>query len=328
MVEEAQTLKSKRVTPLGVAIFRSARLVDAMRRVFMCGLVASVWAGVLGAQAVPARDLWEFPLGAVFEPAALAVEPGLGLWNPASMALKAGERIRLGVASLASGSDQGVDGKLFGATLRRSSGVTLGLSVARASVTGLVRTDSDPQTIGDDIQYNTTLVSFGAAREIIPHVTAGASVRYRNGRADVDKGSAVSADLGVILDELPWNHARVAISSFLWRPGREIEDRPALLVAADARVMGRTAQREARLGYSFNGVNRGAREQGPYFSGHLDHLEMRAGWFQTAAGARSVSRIRSGLAFHYGRYVVGIAREEGADGLGPVYQFSLSSLFK
>ncbi len=298
-----------------------------MRRVFMCGLVASVWAGVLGAQAVPARDLWEFPLGAVFEPAALAIEPGLGLWNPATMALKAGERLRVGVASLASGTDQGVDGTLVGATLRRASGVTLGLSVARATVAGLDRTDSDPQSIGK-IPYNTLLVSFGGAREIMPHVTAGAAVRYRNGRADVDKGSAVSADLGVVIDELPWNHARIAISSFLWRPGREIEDRPAMLVAADARVMGRSVQREARLGYSFNGVNRGAREQGPYFSGRLDRVEMRAGWLQTAAGARSVSRIRSGLAFHYGSYVVGIAREEGADGLGPVYQFSLSSIFK
>ncbi|MBY0489103.1 MAG: hypothetical protein K2R93_04625 [Gemmatimonadaceae bacterium] len=298
-----------------------------MRRMLICGLVACAWAGGLRAQAVPARDLWEFPLGAVYEPAALAVEPGVGLWNPATMALKGGERFRLGVVSLSAGSDQGVDGQLFGASYRRPSGVTLGLSVARANVAGLLRTDSDPQTIGD-IPYNSTLVSVGAAREVVPHLTAGVAVRYRSGHADVDKGRAVAADLGVVADDLPWNHARVAVSSFLWRPGREIQDRPALLVAADARVLGPSAQRETRLGYSYNGVNRGAREQGPYVSGRFDRLEARAGWFQTAAGARSVSRIRSGLSFHYGRYVVGLAREEGAAGLGPVYQFSLSSIFQ
>lgn len=293
----------------------------------ICGLVACGWAGRLGAQAVPARDLWEFPLGAVYEPAALAVEPGVGLWNPATMRLKAGERLRLGVVSLSAGSDQGVDGQLFGATYRRPSGVTLGLSVARANVAGLLRTDSDPQTIGD-IPYNSTLISVGAARELVSHLTAGVAVRYRSGHADIDRGRAIAADLGIVADELPWNHARVALSSFLWRPGREIQDRPAMLVAADARVMGPTALREVRLGYSYNGVNRGAHEQGPYVAGRLDRIEGRAGWFQTAAGARSVSRIRSGLSFHYGRYVVGLAREEGAAGLGPVYQFSLSSLFQ
>lgn len=298
-----------------------------MRRMLICGLVACGWASKLSAQAVPARDLWEFPLGAVYEPAALAVEPGVGLWNPATMALKASDRIRLGVASLAAGSDQGVDGQLFGATYRRASGTSLGVSVARASVTGLLRTDSDPQTIGD-IPYNSMMLSIGAAREVIPHVTAGVAVRYRSGRSDVDKGRAIAADLGVVVDDLPWNHARVALSSFLWRPGREIQDRPALLMAADARVLGPLAMREARLGYSYNGVNRGAHEQGPYLSGRLDRLEGRAGWFQTSAGARSVSRIRSGLSFHYGRYVVGLAREEGAAGLSPVYQFSLSSIFQ
>lgn len=298
-----------------------------MRRTLICGLVAFGWASRLGAQPVPARDLWEFPLGAVFEPAAVAVEPGTGMWNPATIALKPGERLRFGVASLSAGAEQGVDGQVLGAGWRRASGVTLGMSIARASVAGLVRTEVDPQTVGD-IQYNTTIVSLAAARLIVPHVTAGVSARYRSGRADVDARNAVAADLGVVADELPWNHARIAISSFLWRPGREIEDRPALLFAADARLFGSSAARETRLGFSYNGVNRGAREQGPFLSVRFDRLEGRAGWYETAAGARSVTRLRSGLALHYAQYVVSIAREEGAAGLRPVYQFSLSSILK
>jgi hypothetical protein len=291
------------------------------------GLAALGWARGLAAQPVPARDLWEFPLGAVLEPAALAAEPGAGLWNPAASALRAGERIRLGVASLSSGSAQGVDGQLLSASFRRASGTTLGLSVARTSVAGLVRTDSDPQSVGD-INYASMLVSATAARTLVPHLTAGLAVRWREGRADQAVNSAIAADLGVILHDLPWRNARVALASFLWRPGREIDDRPAVVAAVDLRVVGELAARELRLGFSQNNVNRGATERGPFLSGRLDRLEARAGIVRASTGDRAVTRVRSGLAVYYTRYVVGVAREEGMSGLGPVYQFTLSSILK
>ena len=293
----------------------------------ICGVVALCWARGLAAQPVPARDLWEFPLGAVLEPAALAAEPGAGLWNPAASALRPGERIRFGVASLSTGAQQGVDGQLLSASFRRASGTTVGLSVARTSVAGLVRTDSDPQSVGD-ISYASLLASATAARTLLPHVTAGLAVRWREGRADQDVHTAIAADLGVVLHDLPWRHARIALSSFLWRPGREIDDRPAFVAAADARVVGRSASRELRLGFSQNNVNRGATELGPFLSGRLERLEVRAALVRGAAGSNAVTRMRSGLAVYYARYVVGVAREEGSSGLGPVYQFTLSSILK
>ena len=291
------------------------------------GIAAFCWARGLTAQPVPARDLWEFPLGAVLEPAALAAEPGAGLWNPAASALRPGERIRLGVASLSTGAQQGVEGQLLSAAFRRASGTTMGLSVARSSVAGLVHTDSDPQSVGE-IGYSSVVVSATAARNLLPHVTAGLAIRWREGRADREVNSAIAADLGVIVHDLPWKNARVALSSFLWRPGRELEDRPAFVAAIDARVVGGTASRELRLGLSQNNVNRGATERGPFVSGRLDRLEARAGVVRVVAGAQAVTRIRSGLAVYYARYVVGVAREEGISGLGPVYQFTLSSILK
>jgi len=298
-----------------------------MRRMLICGLAALGWASELGAQPVPARDLLEFPLGAIFEPPALAGEPGAGLWNPATLALPTGERYRIGVASLAAGTSQGADGQLLSGAMRRASGTTVGLSVARAAVGGLVRTDSDPQSVGT-IPYHTMLVSLGVAREVVPHVTAGTAVRWRSGRADQRTGDALAADFGAVLHDLPWRNARVALSSFLWRPGREIEDRPAVLVAADLRVAGSDRTREVRVGYTESAVNRGARDRGLFASGRLDRLEARAAFVRGAAGSGTVSRFRSGLALHYARYVVGIAREEGISGLGPVYQFTLSTLIK
>ena len=76
-----------------------------MRRKFLCGLAAILWARGLSAQPVPARELWEFPLGAVLEPAALAAEPGAGFWNPAASVLPRGDRWRFGVASLTTATE-------------------------------------------------------------------------------------------------------------------------------------------------------------------------------------------------------------------------------
>ena len=172
-----------------------------MRRKFLCGLVAALWGPVLGAQPVPARDLWQFPLGAVLEPAAIATEAGSGMWNPASVAMPPDTRLRLGVASLLVSANQGVDGQLIGAAWRRPSGTTLGLSVARAQVGGLVQTDDSPQPTGT-LTYSSTLISATVARQVIPHLKIGVAARYRDGRTDLVVRSAIAADLGVIVDSL------------------------------------------------------------------------------------------------------------------------------
>jgi hypothetical protein len=297
-----------------------------MRRKFLCGLAAYAWAPGLLAQSVPARDLWEFPLGAVLEPAALANEPGGGLWNPAASRLGSKERWRVGIASLTSASDQSVDGQMVSLNVRRADGTTFGFGVARTAVADLVRTDTDPQAVGT-VPYSSLLLSFSGARDVLPHVALGAAVRYREGRADRQVDHAYAADLGVVVHSLPVRDARIAVSSFLWRPGREIEDRPAVVAAIDARAMG-VAERETRLGYSYNAVNRGAREHGPFVAWRFDRVDLRGALLRTTASGRTVSRIRSGIALHYARYVIGVAREEGTTGLGPLYQITLSSLLR
>ena len=147
-----------------------------------------------------------------------------------------------------------------------------------------------------------------------------------NGR-DVPLVDHATEQIGHI-DPLPLRNARVALSSFLWRPGREIEDRPAIVAAADLRVVGTSRERQTRLGYTLHGVNRGAREQGGFVSTRVDRLEVRAAYLVTDAGARSAERLRTGLTLFYARFAVGIGREEGVSGLGPVYQFTLRSLLR
>ncbi len=297
-----------------------------MRSLLSCGFPALLLVGTLAAQPIPARDLLEFPLGAVFEPAALAAEPGAGLWNPAAGMLRRGDRWRFSVTALTTAQDQGVAGQLLSAAWRRPSGVTFGASVARSAVSNILRTDTDPQTLGE-VPYSSLLASFSASRDVLPNVTIGAAARWRQGSAEGDVRHAVAGDLGILVHDLPWRSARVAVSSFLWRPGREIDDRPAILAAVDARVTGR-ATRDLRLGYSYNGVNRGARESGVFSVLNLDLVEARAALLRTSLAGRSLTRIRYGIGLRFAQYAVGIAREEGVSGLGPLYQYSFSTTLR
>ncbi|MGV3709966.1 MAG: hypothetical protein ACO1Q7_14115 [Gemmatimonas sp.] len=298
-----------------------------MRRKFLCGLAAALWGPALVAQPVPARDLWQFPLGAVLEPAALAAEAGSGIWNPASVAMPSDSRFRIGVAWLPAASNQGVDGQLAGFAYRRPSGTTIGFSVARSAVSGLVQTDNDPTPIGT-IDYNSTIVSATVARRVIPHLTVGVAARYRDGRTEDIERSAIGGDLGVVLDSLTSHDIRIAASSFLWRPGQERDDRPVFLSAIDARLLTRPTAPDIRLGYMRNASSGGGREHGPFVSARTGPLELHGALLITNAYGERDTRLRSGLRLRFARYAVGIAREEGVGGLDPLYQFTLSSLVK
>jgi hypothetical protein len=304
-----------------------------MRRKLLCGLAAG-WVLHLGAasthaQPVPARDLWDFPLGAVGEPAALATEAGVGLWNPAMMALPTSQRWRAGVASLSTGAEQGVEGQLVGVAWRRSSGLTVGLAVARSAVSGLVRTDTDPQSLGE-IPYQSLLTSLTAAREVVPGVTVGVAARLREGQVDTERRRALAADLGVMLRPGRWQDARLAVGTFLWRPGREPEDRPLVSAAGDMRVLGSSPDAELRVGVAAQGSTRGLRERttgelGPVVSGRFGLVEARAALPTVRSGTVRVTRARFSLGLQLSRFVVGLAREDANVGLGPLYQFTFSA---
>jgi hypothetical protein len=242
------------------------------------------------------------------------------------MSLARGERIRVGVASLSASSDQGVESQLIGIAWRRNQSTVLGFSVGRAAVDGIVRTDADPQALGE-VPYSSIVLSASGRRELFPHVSAGLALRWREGTIDRLSRHATAADVGLLIDKLPYRSARFAISSFLWRPGREIEDRPSVVSALDF-VAHADGTNEYRVGYSYHSINRGARETGPYLLARIDRFEGSVSVLHTSVSGRNVNRIRSGIALRYNRYLVGVGREEGNAGLGPMYQFTLSSMLR
>lgn len=281
----------------------------------------------LAAQLVPGRDLLSFPLGLNAEAPAMGTTAGLGFWNPASAAVPAGSRLRLVVATMSAPVDLAVSAQLVTIAARLRDGTTVGLSVANASVQDLIRTESDPQSIGDEIPYSTTLVSALASRVIGP-LTLGAALRLRSGHADTERGTALSTDVGAITRGFGSRDVRLAASTFLASPFGGGRERTELLAATDARLAGRDSLRTSRLGFSVLAADGLHREQYGYVSGRWERIEGRVGAARTAAFGRTNWRSRLGIAFHHRGYAIGVAREESAGNLSATYQFSLSSVLR
>jgi hypothetical protein len=304
---------------------RRQHILNPMRRLAFLALVSSTFTAVGGAQQIPGRDLLEFPIGTLADPPALALHLADGFSNPASILVGPGARGRIGVATLDAGRDQGVSAQVLGVAAAMPSETTVALSLVRASVADLVRTETDPQSVGNDVPYSTTVLSALVARRTRGHFVSGLALRYRSGELDGLRGSAIGLDAGLIADGLFAADGRVAVSSYLWRPGAGSADRATLNVAGDARVTGTDVRHEARLGYGFSYTPYRTREHYYFGSARSGNWEGSAGIGRSITFNQATNRVRLGLDLHYGRYLVGIAREDTGSGLAPTYQFALTA---
>ena len=276
----------------------------------------------LRAQQVPGRQLYDFPLGTMAEAPALATTAGGGFWNPATLALRDGDRLLVSVSALTSDIEQGVSMQLGTLAYAVRPGLTAGLSVASASVSDLLRTDTDPQTIGDAIPFNSTIVS-GLLAAVRGSSSLGVAIRHRGGTVDRVSGHATSIDVGGVLDRPLGLPLRAGISSFLLSPSRQVERASGL--AAVEGYLPRGAG-DTRLGISWQQDEGGGSEQFLYAAGHASLLELRGGVARQTAFGSSTTRVRLGVGIHYAHYLVGVAREDGTAGLGASYQFVLRTI--
>ena len=293
----------------------------------LTGIVLAARSGHTQRAEIPGRDLLGFPLGLVAEPAALPGVLGLGLWNPASAMLPSTARMSLAVAAMNTPADLSVSAQAASVSVRwRGSTVTA--SLARAAVGGLVRTDSDPLTVGNDVAYSTLVTSLGMAREATSHVTWGVALRARGGQVDFERGAGVSLDGGVVVAHLPLLDARFGASTFLaspWSGGRE---RATAMASVDARIAGTDSARTARAGIAASTTRGAGNDVFVFGSGRYHMWELRGGVVRTAAYAGTNYRARVAVAVHHAGYTVGIAREGTPSGLPPTYQFVLGSFVR
>jgi hypothetical protein len=291
-----------------------------MSRFIFAALGSFILAGPAAAQQVPGRDLFEFPLGLLAEPAALSSQMAASLWNPAAGQLRPAQRAAVGIAELYSPQEQGVRLGMIGAAYALRPSITATASVASAWVTDLLRTETDPQSLGGEIPYASTLLSLGVATA--QHgVTVGTAVRYRSGAADNARAGMVALDGGMIVERVAGLPLRFAASTFLFRPSRPNNeasyqlgaDVPLPLFALDSVA-------SLRAGYAYDFMGPRGREGYTFALGRYRQLDLSAGVAKTSAYGFTDLRWRLGCGLHYAGYTVAIGREDGAAGLGASYQ--------
>jgi len=278
----------------------------------------------LGAQQVPGRDLYEFPLGTLAEPAALAAAAGGGLWNPATISLSPGVRFLASATALNTPIEQGVSAQLGTVAYRIHRHATVGLQVAQASVGDLIRTDTDPQSIGDEIPYHSTILS-AIGSVTVASVNLGVAVRRRSGAVDDVTGHATSVDLGGTMERPAGLPVRLALSTFLHSLSGSRE-RASSLGAIEGLLPVRHA--DVRAGIAYQDDRDAGSETFAYGSARTGIVELRGGLARQHAFGGTTTRLRLGLGLRYARYLVGVAREEGTAGLGSTYQFMLTTVFR
>ena len=299
--------------------------VNRMRRFTFAALLLAGAPAAAHAQRVPARDLLDLPLGTLAEPIALAGTVGDGFWNPATAALPAGTRARIGLAALTTPAAQGIGAQTVTAAVAVPRHTTVGLGLTRASLRDVQRTSTDPQTLGE-IGYNTTVASATAARAW-RWVTVGAAARYRVGELDMRRRDALGVDAGVVGRVPLGRDVRVALSSYLWTFGNR-GDRPAVAAATDLRLAGTTDERELRGGYSLVATRDLGREDYVHLAGRSGRFAFRGGVLRATAYDIVTWGSRLGVGLQHARYVIGFSREERDTGLPASYQFTLTTSFK
>lgn len=294
-----------------------------MCRLTFAAIAAAAALSPLQAQQVPGRDLFTFPLGTLAEAPALATFAGGGFWNPATIALHNGDRALFSASALDTPIEQGVSAQMGTVAYRIHSGVTAGFSLAQSSVGDLLRTDTDPQSIGDEIRYSSMILSGIIAAERGP-ATLGVALRRRSGTLDLTQGRATSIDAGGILDKPVGLPFRVALSSFLLSPSRKLE-RASVVGAGEAYLPAQMGT-DTRAGVSYQRDEGRGHETFVYASGHASILDLRGGIARETSFGSTTTRLRLGMGVRYSHYLVGIAREDGTAGLGASYQFMLATV--
>lgn len=292
-----------------------------MRRLALLASVIGIPAS-LEAQDVPGRDLFEFPIGSIGEAPALARSVAGGIWNPAAPPLGSEARARASLAAFNTPVEQGVTLYGAGAAFRLPRALTLSVAALRAQVGDIVRTTDAPNTEGDEIPYHTSLLSAGLSGTL-RGITVGGALRYRRGTADATHRQSISFDAGFTMQPLPSLPLRIGAGTFLLGAG----ERTAIQAAAEYSVI-TDSVRDFRASYSFTGTEGTGFEHYVLGTARYGRVEARAGIVNVIGRLSSAQRLRLGVGLYYARYTVGISREENGAGLGPSYQFALTSTYR
>ena len=296
--------------------------VNYMSRFIFAAVSWLLLAGTAVAQGVPGRDLLQFPLGLLAEAPALSRQMTGGLWNPAASAIESPSRGALGFAGLTTPQDQGVNLETLSGSYVFRPRWTASLSFAQASVSDILRTDSDPLSHGNEIPYSTTVAS-AVLSTVRGPADVGLAARYRWGTVDAEHAGTLSIDAGAIVDRVAGTPLRLAASTFLFSPWDK-DNEATYFAAADIPVLRRDSTLVVRAGYSVSHTNERGHDQYGFATARYRQFDASAGVSQAVVFGNRNDRWRLGLGLHYAGYNIAIGREDGAAVFPPSYQFLLT----
>jgi hypothetical protein len=288
--------------------------------------IAVVGPANASAQRVAGRDLLDFPLGLLAEAPALSVQMAGGLWNPATAALNSQTRAEFGYAGLMTPQELGVRLDMLAASYKVRPNITGSFSIVQASLSDLLRTDTDPQSHGGEIPYSTTLFSVGGATTW-KNATVGLTTRYRMGTADADHSGTFALDAGIVVDRVVGIPIRLAASTFLFNPSSSSNE-ATYFAAADVPVFRLDTSLTVRAGYSVAKTEGRGDERYAFGTATYRQFDVSSGFSTTTQFGNSTNRWRLGFGLRRAGYTVAIGREDGAAGLGASYQFLLTRAVK
>jgi hypothetical protein len=158
--------------------------LKSMSRIIFAVLLGALAAGPAKAQEVPGRDLWSFPLAALAQPRPLGGSAASSIWNPAAALIRRPVKTDVAVAALTTPLEQGVEGRILSASWRVRDDWTANATIGSLSISDVLRTETDPQSLGE-IPYGTSIMSIGGAGRW-RSATVGAALRFRSGSVDTD----------------------------------------------------------------------------------------------------------------------------------------------
>jgi hypothetical protein len=297
-----------------------------MSRFIFAALGSLSLACAAAAQQVPGRDLLEFPVGVLAEAPVLSSQMTGGLWNPATAALRNPRRAAFGFASLSSPQDLGVRVNLLGGAYNVRPNVTAIASITSGSVSDILRTETNPQSIGPEIDYGTTMFSAGLATAQ-KSFSFGVNARYRKGTSDDERKSAFYTDAGFVVNDIVGVPIRVAASTFLFGPWSSSHE-ATYAAAADAPVVRRDSTIAVRVGGEVAHTEGRGRENYVFASGFYRVIDLSAGVAHSYLFGNTSNRWRLGLGLRYASYTVAVGREDAAAGFGANYQFLLKRVIR
>jgi hypothetical protein len=234
---------------------------------------------------------------------------------------------RISFAAVQTPADLGVTLRAIAGSVSLPQQVVASFSVVQSSIADIPRTDFDPQSLPGDIHYSTSMFSIGAARRQ-ENVTAGVMIRYRLGTLDDQRRGAIGIDAGVMADSLFGRSVRAGASTFLWRPANRSDEETAYSGAIDTRIYASPGKSEVRVGYSLTLVEQRTVEHYAFTSGSGGPWDGCVGVLRHDSSGEAEWGLRIGIGIRHKRYHIGVARDGARDGIGGIYQFTLTSFIR